>query len=66
MKLYLGRNWGDHGFIRVQRGSNMCGIADWVIQIEYKPNNAVRSFTIHHIYLAFFCFIVHLFSDILI
>jgi hypothetical protein len=63
LKLYLGSHWGDNGFIRIERGTNTCGIAQMVVQIEYKPNNAVRSSTVNLLYLVLFCFIVHLFSD---
>jgi len=63
LKLTLGEEWGDEGYIRIERGRNMCGIATNVVQIENKVNNAVRLLTFDIIYLAFFCLFVHIFAN---
>jgi len=65
LKLTLGEQWGERGYIRIERGRNMCGIASAVVQIENKViNNAVRLLTFDIIYLAFFCLFVHIFTNL--
>jgi hypothetical protein len=63
LKLIVGEGWGEQGYIRIERGRNVCGIATYVVQIENKNiiNNAVRLLTFNGIYLALFCLFVYIF-----
>ncbi|CAF1353766.1 unnamed protein product [Rotaria magnacalcarata] len=58
-----GPTWGDQGYIRIERGTNTCGIAEYVAQVEFKTNDGTRLFLVNHICLIVFCFILHLFSN---
>jgi hypothetical protein len=64
--LSLGERWGEEGYIRIERGRNMCGIASYVVQMKTPNdvNHAVRLFTFDIVYLAVFCLFGHIFTKL--
>ena len=47
VKNSWGSNWGDNGFIKIKRGSNMCGVEEVSIdQFIYKIDNIFFFFDI--------------------